>query len=129
IAGVRVSTATGRPGALPTIILRGGTNFDGTGSPLIVMDGQVRGSLSDINPEDIESMEVLKDASATAIYGARASNGVILITSKRGKSGSSSINLKAKHGYNFLNTPYDFLSTEDYIRWSRMGVVQAIING
>lgn len=129
IAGVRVSTATGRPGALPTIILRGGTNFDGTGSPLIVMDGQVRGSLSDINPEDIASMEVLKDASATAIYGARASNGVILITSKRGKSGSSSINLKAKHGYNFLNTPYDFLSAEDYIRWSRMGVVQAIING
>jgi TonB-linked SusC/RagA family outer membrane protein len=129
IPGVRVSTTTGRPGSLPAIVVRGGTNFDGTGSPLIIMDGQVRGSLSDINPEDIGSMEILKDASATAIYGARASNGVILITSKRGKSGSSSINLKAKRGTNYLNTPYNFLSAEDYIRWSRMGVMQAIING
>ena len=78
VPGLRVVTSTGKPGAVPTIVLRGGTNFDGTGSPLIIMDGQIRGSLSDINPEEIESMEVLKDASATAIYGARASNGVIL---------------------------------------------------
>ncbi len=129
IPGLRVSTATGRPGSVPTIILRGGTNFDGTGSPLIVMDGQVRGSLSDINPEDIASMEVLKDASATAIYGARASNGVILITSKRGKSGSSSISLKSRTGFNYLNTPYEFLGAEDYIKWTRLGVVEAIKNG
>lgn len=67
--------------------VEGGTNFDGSGSPLIIMDGQIRGSMSDINPEEIASIEVLKDASATAIYGARASNGVILITSKRGKAG------------------------------------------
>src|SRR5690606_36314537 len=93
IPGLRVSTGTGRPGSLPAIILRGGTNFDGSGSPLILMDGQVRGSLSDINPEDIASMEVLKDASATAIYGARASNGVILITSKKGSPGKSHISL------------------------------------
>ena len=129
IAGLRVSTATGRPGSLPTITLRGGTNFDGSGSPLIVVDGQVRASLSDINPDDIESMEVLKDASATAIYGARASNGVILITSKRGKSGSSSITFKSKTGINFLNTPYDYLNAEDYIKWTRLGVVEAIKNG
>lgn len=129
IPGLRVSTGTGRPGSLPAIILRGGTNFDGSGSPLIIMDGQVRGSLSDINPEDISSIEVLKDASATAIYGARASNGVILITSKRGSAGKSYISLKAKRGINYLNVPYDFLSAEDYIKWSRMGVVQAIING
>src|SRR5690606_10472804 len=129
IPGLRVSTGTGRPGSLPQIVLRGGTNFDGSGSPLILMDGQVRGSLSDINPEDIGSIEVLKDASATAIYGARASNGVILITSKRGKEGSSSISLQAKRGISYLNVPYNFLSAEDYIKWSRMGVVQAIING
>jgi len=129
IAGLRVSTTTGRPGSLPTIILRGGTNFDGSGSPLIVMDGQVRGSLSDINPDDIESMEVLKDASATAIYGARASNGVILITTKRGKSGSSSITFKTKTGINFLNVPYNFVGAEDYIKWTRLGVVEAIKNG
>jgi TonB-linked SusC/RagA family outer membrane protein len=129
IPGLRVSTGTGRPGSLPSIILRGGTNFDGSGSPLILMDGQVRGSLSDINPEDIASMEVLKDASATAIYGARASNGVILITSKRGRAGQSSITIDAKRGTSYLNIPYNFLSAEDYIKWSRMGVAQAIING
>lgn len=129
IAGVRVSTATGRPGSIPTITLRGGTNFDGSGSPLIVVDGQVRGSLSDINPDDIESMEVLKDASATAIYGARASNGVVLITSKRGKDGVSSITFKAKTGFNFLNIPYNYLNAEDYIKWTRLGVVEAIRNG
>jgi TonB-linked SusC/RagA family outer membrane protein len=129
ISGLRVSTGTGRPGSLPSIILRGGTNFDGSGSPLILMDGQVRSSLSDINPEDIASIEVLKDASATAIYGARASNGVILVTSKRGKSGTSSISVKANRGVSYLNIPYNFLSAEDYIKWTRLGVVQAIKNG
>lgn len=129
IPGLRVSTGSGRPGSLPSISLRGGTNFDGSGSPLIIMDGQVRGSLSDINPEDISSIEVLKDASATAIYGARASNGVILITSKRGSSGSASVNLKINRGISYLNVPYNFLSAEDYISWTRKGVVQAIING
>ncbi|GAB2658942.1 TonB-dependent receptor [Flavihumibacter cheonanensis] len=129
IPGLRVSTGTGRPGALPTIVLRGGTGFDGSGSPLIIMDGQVRSSLSDINPEEIESLEVLKDASSTAIYGARASNGVILITSKKGKAGKASISLKARTGWNYLNVPYNFLSAQDYITWQRRGVVEAIKNG
>ncbi len=129
IPGLRVSTGTGRPGSLPAIVLRGGTNFDGSGSPLILMDGQVRGSLSDINPEDIASIEVLKDASATAIYGARASNGVILVTSKRGQSGRSSVTVDVKRGTSYLNVPYNFLSAEDYIAWSRRGVAQAVING
>ena len=79
VAGLKVIQSSGSPGATPTIILRGGTNLDGTGSPLVVVDGQLRDSMSDINPEDIESMDVLKDAGATALYGARASNGVILI--------------------------------------------------
>lgn len=129
IPGLRVATGTGRPGSLPSIILRGGTNFDGTGSPLVIMDGQLRGSLSDINPEEIESIEVLKDASATAIYGARASNGVILITSKRGKAGSSAITLKARRGYNQLNVPYNFVGAADYIKWARLGAEQAMKNG
>lgn len=129
IPGLRVSTGTGRPGSLPAIILRGGTNFDGSGSPLVIMDGQIRSSLSDINPEEIESIEVLKDASATAIYGARASNGVILITSKRGKAGSSTVSFKIKRGFNYLNVPYKFLNAEDYIKWARLGLEQAIKNG
>ena len=129
VPGLRVVTATGRPGSVPTIILRGGTNFDGSGSPLIIMDGQIRSSLSDINPEEIESIDVLKDASATAIYGARASNGVILITSKKGKAGVSAINVKLKRGYNYLNVPYDFVDGEGYVKWARLGAEQAIKNG
>lgn len=129
IAGLRVINATGRPGGLPSIVLRGGTNFDGTGSPLVIMDGQIRGSFSDINPEEIESIEVLKDASATAIYGARASNGVILITSKKGSAGTSAVTLKIKKGTSRLNVPYNFLNAEDYIKWTRLGVVQAMLNG
>jgi TonB-linked SusC/RagA family outer membrane protein len=129
VPGLRVVTSSGRPGSVPTIVLRGGTNFDGTGSPLIIMDGQIRGSLSDINPEEIESMEVLKDASATAIYGARASNGVILITSKKGKAGAATVTVKVKHGTNYLNTPYDFVDATNYIKWSRLGAEQAIKNG
>ncbi len=129
IPGLRVSAPSGRPGAMPDIVLRGGTNFDGSGSPLILMDGQIRNSLADINPEEIESMEVLKDASATAIYGARASNGVILITSKKGKAGSASIDVKARTGFNFLNIPYEYLDGGEYIHWQRRAVVQAILNG
>ena len=115
VAGLKVTQSSGNPGATPTIILRGGTNFDGTGSPLVMVDGQLRDGLSDINPEDIESMEVLKDAGATALYGARASNGVILVTTKSGKTGRCEINLKAKLGLNYINNPYEFLGARDYI--------------
>lgn len=120
VPGLKVYTTSGNPGATPTIVLRGGTNFDGSGSPLVLVDGQLRGGLSDINPEDIASLEILKDAGATALYGARASNGVILITTKSGKYGTSSINFKAKVGMNFLNNPYEFLGAEDYIRTLRL---------
>ena len=115
VAGLKVTQASGSPGATPTIVLRGGTDWGGTGSPLVIIDGQLRDGLNDINPEDIESMEVLKDAGATALYGARASNGVILITTKSGKQGHREINLKVKLGLNYVNTPYEFLGGEDYI--------------
>lgn len=115
VAGLKVTQSSGNPGATPTIVLRGGTNLDGTGSPLVMVDGQLRDGLSDINPEDIESMEVLKDAGATALYGARASNGVILITTKSGKAGHREINFKAKLGLNYINNPYEFLGARDYI--------------
>ncbi|WP_291594628.1 SusC/RagA family TonB-linked outer membrane protein [Bacteroides sp.] len=115
VAGLKVTQASGSPGATPTIVLRGGTDFNGSGSPLVIIDGQLRDGLSDINPEDIESMEVLKDAGATALYGARASNGVILITTKSGKKGHREINLKVKLGVNYINNPYEFLNGEEYI--------------
>ena len=119
VAGLKVIQSSGSPGATPTIILRGGTNLDGTGSPLVVVDGQLRDSMSDINTEDIESMDVLKDAGATALYGARASNGVILITTKRGKAGFREINFKAKLGLSYARTPYEFLEAGEYIKAMR----------
>ena len=119
VAGLKVIQSSGSPGATPTIILRGGTNLDGTGSPLVVVDGQLRDSMSDINPEDIESMDVLKDAGATALYGARASNGVILITTKRGKAGFREINFKAKLGLSYARSPYEFLEAGEYIKAMR----------
>lgn len=119
VASLKVIQSSGSPGATPTIILRGGTNLDGTGSPLVIVDGQLRDSMSDINPEDIESMDVLKDAGATALYGARASNGVILITTKRGKAGFREINFKAKLGLSYARTPYEFLEAGEYIKAMR----------
>ena len=117
VAGLSVSQTSGNPGSAPTLVLRGGTNFDGSGSPLILIDGQVRSSLSDINPDDIESMEVLKDAGATAIYGARANDGVVLVTTKRGKSGRAEVNLKAKFGLNYFKDSYNFMNAGDYLYW------------
>ncbi|MBZ4651642.1 MAG: outer membrane protein [Proteiniphilum sp.] len=119
VPGLRVIQTSGNPGAVPQIVLRGGTNFDGSGSPLVMVDGQLRDGLNDINPEDIESMEVLKDAGATALYGARASNGVILVTTKSGKAGQRSLNFKVKLGLNYVNNPYTFLGAEDYITYLR----------
>ena len=119
VSGLRVVQSSGNPSASPRIVLRGGTNLDGSGSPLVVVDGQLREDMSDINPEDIESMDVLKDAGATAIYGARANNGVILISTKRGKEGTTQIGIKTKIGFNYLNTPYEFMNAGDYIWWMR----------
>lgn len=119
VSGLRVQQTSGNPGAAPTMVLRDGTNLDGTGSPLVVVDGQVRASMADINPEDIESMEVMKDVGVTAIYGARANNGVILITTKRGKEGHSEIRFKAKVGINSYNSNYEFLNGDDYLYWIR----------
>ncbi|MEO7314469.1 MAG: SusC/RagA family TonB-linked outer membrane protein [Ginsengibacter sp.] len=122
IPGLRVQQTSGRPGAVPNIVLRGGTSFNNSGSPLVMVDGILRSGFSDINSEDIASIEVLKDASATAIYGARANNGVILITTKKGKSGTSNITLNAKLGANKLNIPFDFLNAHDYLYWSRKSI-------
>lgn len=120
VSGLRVVNTSGSPNATPSIALRGGTNWDGTGTPLVIVDGMLRESgFQDINPEDIASMDVLKDAGATAIYGARASNGVIFITTKKGASGQSQINFKGRVGLNYYYSPIEFLDTEDYITYMR----------
>lgn len=125
VPGLKVVQTSGSPRSVPAVILRGGTNLDGTGSPLIIIDGQIRSDMSDINPEDIASMDVLKDAGATAIYGARAANGVILISTKKGKAGKVQVTVSAKAGINYLNSPYNFLNAEDYLYWTRKGIQNA----
>jgi TonB-linked SusC/RagA family outer membrane protein len=121
IAGVQVTNNTGQPGATPSIVLRGGTDFDGTGSPLVLIDG-VEGSFFALNAEDIESIEVLKDAAATAIYGAKSADGVILVTTKSGKVGPGTITYKYKRGINKRREGYDYLNAEQFIRMNRLAV-------
>lgn len=121
VAGVKVNQTSGFVGSTPSITLRGGTSFDGDDNdPLVVVDGQIRTSgLSDINSNDIESMEILKDAGATALYGARASNGVILITTKQGKKGKGNVTFNMKLGWQYYIRQYDMMDAENYIYWMR----------
>jgi len=101
-AGVQIYNATGQPGSVPTIRIRGVNSLSASNAPLIVLDGSpYEGSLNDINPIDIESMTILKDAASTALYGARGGNGVILITTKSAKKGRDAvITVDAKWGSN-----------------------------
>jgi len=98
-AGVQVTSVNGSPGAPTTIRIRGGNSITASNEPLYVVDGFIGGgNLTSINPDDILSIEILKDASATAIYGARGANGVVLITTKQGKPGQSNISLDSYTG-------------------------------
>lgn len=96
LPGVLVQNQDGSPGAEPKIQIRGASSITGESNPLIVVDGfPISGSLATVNPNDIESMEVLKDAASAAIYGSRGANGVILITTKKGKTGKASFSYNA----------------------------------
>lgn len=120
VSGLRVTNTSGAPGSAPTIVLRGGAGIESAGSPLVVVDGVVR-SMDDINPSDIESIQVLKDAASTAIYGARANNGVILVQTKKGKAGHTQVSYKFKGGMNFARKGYEYMDAENYIRFGRLG--------
>ncbi len=102
VPGLDVQQSSGQAGASVSINLRGNRSINASNSPLILVDGIEYGSTLDINPSDIESMEVLKDASSTAIYGTRGANGVILITTKRGKVGKTQVNF---HSFLSSNSP------------------------
>lgn len=120
VPGLQVVTATGQPGANPLILLRGGASINSPGAPLVVVDGIIR-SYNDIAAQDIESIELLKDAAATAIYGARANNGVILITTRQGKAGTAQISYKFTGGYNKRRDGYHYLNAHDFIYYNRLG--------
>jgi TonB-linked SusC/RagA family outer membrane protein len=98
IAGADITRSSGQAGAGVNITIRGNRSIGGNNSPLIIVDGVQYGDLADINSNDIESMEVLKDASSIAIYGSRGANGVILITTKKGKSGKPDISFNSYAG-------------------------------
>jgi len=130
VAGVQITSNGGAPGSGSTIRIRGGASLSASNDPLIVVDGvplapnrnpdgtpSIAGSpdpLSLINPNDIESMNILKDASATAIYGSRASNGVIIITTKKGRSGKPKFNFTTQNSISTLPKEADVLSPAEF---------------
>lgn len=116
IAGVQVNARTGQPGEKMMIRVRGSNSLAGGNEPLYVIDGMpVESMSSDINPEDILSMEVLKDASSTAIYGSRGANGVVMITTKRGSAGNVAVTYDGYVGVSTLRKKLDLLGKNDYI--------------
>lgn len=122
VAGVQITSNGGRAGGGSRIRIRGGASLNASNDPLIVVDGVpissgLSGSsdaLSMINPNDIESMNILKDASATAIYGSRASNGVVIITTKKGSGKGMTINVSSNNSLSFNSKKVDLLSADQY---------------
>ena len=126
VAGVQVVTGSGAPGSDATIRIRGTGSVNGNRAPLYVVDGAPYASdISAINPADIESITILKDAAATSIYGSRGSNGVILVTTKTGKSGISNISVDVRTSINSLMLPqYSVItSPEEYIETTYSSLV------
>ncbi len=124
VTGVQVNSTVGAPGEDPQIRIRGVGTVNGSSSPLYILDGvPYSGSISDLNPQDIESMSVLKDAASAALYGNRASNGVILITTKKGKQGKMNITFDVKQGtYSRGIAEYDRLGAREWMeaQWLNM---------
>lgn len=123
-AGVQIQSNTGTPGGSSTIRIRGANSLNATSQPIFVIDGVIIDSsssdngdtnpLSSINPSDIVSMDILKDASATAIYGSRASNGVIMITTKKGKTGEATITYDGYVGWQSMPKKLDVMNLREY---------------
>lgn len=130
VAGVYVTPGTGRPGEAGNVVIRGKTSINGSNAPLWVIDGVIVGSSAgSLNPDDVASMTVLKDAASTAIYGSQGSNGVIIITTKGAKVGETTINVSAKAGVTLLNKGnMDVMSgTQLYDYYSSFSNPEAIV--
>ena len=112
-AGVQVTLNSGAPGSTPSILIRGATSLSGRIDPLWVVDGVIQPYVPVINPADIDNISVLKDASATALYGSRGANGVVIVTTKRG-SGQGKINVRSRVGANHFNTGnFEIMNSEE----------------
>lgn len=115
-AGLEVQKTGTKPGAGAVIRIRGERSINGSNDPLIVLDGIPfeGGNLNDINPDDVASVEILKDASATAIYGSRGSNGVILVSTKRGRTGEARVAYNGYYGVTSVRTRYNVFNAQEY---------------
>ncbi len=124
VSGVRVQNTSGQPGVAPRVIVRGGTSINNPNgaAPMYIVDGVIRPDMNNINARDIESIQVLKDAAATSVYGARGSNGVVIITTKSGKSGKTTINYNYDLATSKVAKTYDLLSARDFIYFQRQGI-------
>jgi len=125
VAGLTVINGNGQPGTPAAVRIRGFGSVNGNRAPVYVVDGVIyQGGLENVNPNDIASVTVLKDAAATALYGARGANGVIVVTTKRGTTGDSKIQVQAKYGSNYRGLPYyDVLqSPEEFIETAWEGL-------
>jgi len=120
VAGVKVTSTDGQPGSPISIVIRGNNSVTQDNSPLYIVDGFPLENPNNnaINPSDIESIEVLKDASASAIYGARAANGVILITTKKGKAGKTEFNFNSFYGMQNIINKINVLSPYEFLRYN-----------
>ncbi|GHT31302.1 SusC/RagA family TonB-linked outer membrane protein [Bacteroidia bacterium] len=122
--GVQVSTTTGQPGESPTIRIRGFGTINGSADPLYVVDGAIyNGNIADINPLDIESITILKDAASTSLYGSSAGNGVVMVTTKKGRSDRVQISFNMTQGTsNRSIKEYDRVSVWDYypLQWEQL---------
>jgi len=118
-AGVFITTSDAGPGSSSNILIRGRSSINGGNNPLVLVDGVPVGNINEVNANDISSMEILKDAAAQAIYGARASNGVILITTKRAAEGKPNINYNGYYGMQYINRNFDVYSAEEYAMLKR----------
>ncbi|HEY6144562.1 MAG TPA: TonB-dependent receptor [Flavobacterium sp.] len=113
-----VSVINGAPGSSPTVSIRGLATM-GNSSPLYVVDGVTTGNLSGLSPNDIESISVLKDASTTALYGSKAFNGVIIVTTKKGKKGAGVLTFNTYLGSQSVSKRYDVMDTQQYLKYAK----------
>jgi len=123
LPGLRVQQSSGQPGTSPSIVFRGGSDFNGSGSPLFVVDGVIVPNLYGLDINDVATIDLLKDAASTAIYGARAANGVVLVTTKKGKRGKSQVTYTFGSTTNYIRkNPSEYLTAAQYISLNRMGL-------
>ncbi|MBV6644651.1 MAG: TonB-dependent receptor, partial [Cyclobacteriaceae bacterium] len=114
-AGLQITNSDPSPGTAPTIRIRGNNSLTGDNNPLIVIDGVLGADLQSLNPNDVASAQILKDASATAIYGSRGANGVIVITTKRGEIGKTTVNFNSSVGFQQVLKKLDLLGAEEHL--------------